>query len=209
MGPVSHTPTDATRPVTLRLQSPSRMVAPMSAELIGILAVGVALCGVIVAGQRRLEGRYERGMAALESRYESGMAALESRYESGMAALESRLESRMSALESHLEKRISALESHLEKRISALESRLESRMSALESRLDAVEHGLADLRERMARLEGLLDGLREAIVPDGPGVTRRNRAKRPLRLFSRSARGAATRPPRRGLRPGSRARHSI
>jgi uncharacterized coiled-coil protein SlyX len=94
------------------------MVAPMSAELIGILAVGVALCGVIIAGQRRLEGRYERGMAALEGR-------------------------------------------------------LESRISALERRVEAVEHGLADLRERMARLEGLLDGLREAIV----GRARQNAAE--------------------------------
>ena len=123
------------------------MVSSMSPELIGILAVGVALGGVIIAGQRRLEGRHERGMAALESRLESRMSALES----GMAALESRLE----------------------KRISALESRLESRMSALESRVEAVEHGLADLRERMARLEGLLDGLREAIV----GRARQNAAE--------------------------------
>ena len=90
------------------------MVSHMSPELIGILAVGVALAGAIFAGQRR----YERGMAALESR-------------------------------------------------------LESRMSALESRMEAVEHGLADLRERLARLEGLLDGLREAIV----GRARQNAAE--------------------------------
>ena len=83
------------------------MVLPMSPELIGILAVGAALAGVIVAGQRRLE------------------------------------------------------------------SRLESRISALEARVEAVEHGLADLRERMARLEGLLDGLREAIV----GRARQNAAE--------------------------------
>ena len=81
----------------------------MSPELIGILAVGAALCGVIVAGQRRLENRYESGMAALERR-------------------------------------------------------LEGKMSALESRVEAVKHGLSDLRERMARLEGLLDGLREAVA---------------------------------------------
>ena len=112
------------------------MVSHMSPELIGILAVGVALGGAIIAGQRRLEGRHERGMAALES---------------GMAALESRLE----------------------KRISALESRLESRITALEDRMTAVEQGLADLRERMARLEGLLDGLREAIV----GRARQNAAE--------------------------------
>ena len=69
----------------------------MSPALTGILAVGAALCGVVVAGQRRLESRYESGMHALENR-------------------------------------------------------LEARISALGSRVEAVEHGLADLRERMARL---------------------------------------------------------
>ncbi len=33
----------------------------------------------------------------------------------------------------------------------------------LDQRLDRVEQGHADLRERMAKLEGLLEGLREAI----------------------------------------------
>ena len=40
---------------------------------------------------------------------------------------------------------------------------LGSRMDKLEARLAAVEQGQAELRERMAKLEGLLEGLREAI----------------------------------------------
>ena len=55
----------------------------------------------------------------------------------------------------------------LEDRIVAVEQRLEDRIAAGEQRLGArlagVEQGLAELRERMARLEGLLDGLREAV----------------------------------------------
>ena len=85
----------------------------MSVELISILAVGVALAGVILTGIRGLR----QDMARLESR--------------------------------------------LNERISALESRLDGRISAL-------EHQFGDLRERMARmeglLEGLLEGLREAIA---------------------------------------------
>lgn len=38
----------------------------------------------------------------------------------------------------------------------------------IESRLDRLERGYADLRERMAKLEGLLEGLREAIVGRRP-----------------------------------------
>ena len=38
----------------------------------------------------------------------------------------------------------------------------------LNSRIDRLEQGYAELRERMAKLEGLLEGLREAIVGRRP-----------------------------------------
>ena len=45
-----------------------------------------------------------------------------------------------------------------------LESRLNGRMDRFEARMDRLESGQGDLRERMARLEGMVDGLREAVV---------------------------------------------
>ena len=48
--------------------------------------------------------------------------------------------------------------------MARLESRLDGKISGLESRFDAVEHQFGELRERMAHLEGLLEGLREAIT---------------------------------------------
>ena len=59
---------------------------------------------------------------------------------------------------------IGNLESRLDERISGLESRLDERISGLEKRFDAMEHQFGELRERMAHLEGLLEGLREAIT---------------------------------------------
>ena len=41
---------------------------------------------------------------------------------------------------------------------------LDERISGLEKRFDAMEHQFGELRERMAHLEGLLEGLREAIT---------------------------------------------
>ena len=38
-------------------------------------------------------------------------------------------------------------------------NRLEDRMDRMEERLTAVEQAIAELRERMARIEGLLEGL--------------------------------------------------
>ena len=47
--------------------------------------------------------------------------------------------------------------------IRQLESRVNERFDQVGDRIDALERGQAELRERMAKLEGLLEGLREAI----------------------------------------------
>ena len=74
----------------------------MSGELIAILAVGVALVGVILTSLKGTETRLREDMAKLESR--------------------------------------------------------------LDGKLGALESQIGELRERMAHLEGLLEGLREAIT---------------------------------------------
>ena len=52
--------------------------------------------------------------------------------------------------------------------MARLESRLDGKIAGLESRLDGkiagLESQIGELRERMAHLEGLLEGLREAIT---------------------------------------------
>ena len=60
-------------------------------------------------------------------------------------------------MESRLDERIGALESRLDERVSALESRLRDDMKQLGDRMGRVEHS-------QAKLEGLLEGLREAIT---------------------------------------------
>ncbi len=77
----------------------------MSVELIGIVAVGVALAGLILTSSRGLRQDMAR-----------------------------------------------------------LESRLDGRISGLESLINSLRGEIGDLRERMAHLEGLLEGLREAIT---------------------------------------------
>ena len=87
----------------------------MSPELIAILAVGIAVAGLILNGQNQTNRRLD--------------------------ALEQRLEGRIDALE---------------QRISAFELQVNQRFDRLEARLAALE-------QRFARLEGVLDGLREAL----------------------------------------------
>ncbi len=41
--------------------------------------------------------------------------------------------------------------------------RIDRRIDQLENRIVSLEQGMSELRERMARLEGLLEGLRDSI----------------------------------------------
>ncbi len=84
----------------------------MTPELIGILAVGAALAGLIFTGQRNLAQRI-----------------------------------------SETNQRIDRLEARMDSQYRWMEDQF----SKLDGRLRVVEHG-------MARLEGLLEGLREAIT---------------------------------------------
>ena len=88
----------------------------------------------------------------------------------------------MDRLEAAFNERMDRLESSLgtlRERTAHLETTFNERMDnqdkafgELRERMDRQESGIGDLRERTAHLDGMLDGLREAIV----NATRRNAA---------------------------------
>ena len=88
--------------------------------------------------------------------------------------MESRFESRMDRMESRLTGRIDGVESRLTGRIDGVESRLIARIDGVEShltgRIDGVESQTGELRDRMGRIEGTLDVLREYFVGTGRGA---------------------------------------
>ncbi len=85
-----------------------------------------------------------------------------------MHRLEARMDAKIDALETKMDTRIDALEAKMDTRIDALEAKMDTRIDALEAKMDGRFEGLGielgSLRERMAHLEGLMDGLREAIT---------------------------------------------
>ncbi len=129
----------------------------MSIELAGILiaivAVGAALAGLIVTSVRGLRQDIRQDMARLESRLYAKINESESRLDAKIDGLESRLDAKINGLESRLDAKIDALDA----RIDGLEARMREDMKQLSDRLARVEHG-------QAKLEGLLEGLREAIT---------------------------------------------
>ena len=110
----------------------------VSAELLGVLAallaVGVAIAGLALAGIRGLRTDLREQRAEFLAR--------------------------LDAMEQKFNGQLQGLEPKFDGRLQGLEQKLDARLQVLDTRLQAVEHG-------QAKLEGLLEGLREAIVARG------------------------------------------
>ena len=122
------------------------MLASMSVvEFISIIgsvaAVGIGLAVLILRSVARLDRRIDRGEDKLGNRIDG---------------VEERLGRRIDGVEDAHGRRIDGVGETLGKRIDGVGE-------TLGKRIDGVEKGQAELRERMAKLEGLLEGLREAI----------------------------------------------
>ena len=121
------------------------MSVELISVLVAVLAIGASLAGVILTSNRGLRKDMREDMKQGESRLRDDMKQGESRLREDMKQGESRLR-----------EDIGKLESRLDERIDRLEARLRDDIKQLGERVARVEHG-------QAKLEGLLEGLREAI----------------------------------------------
>ena len=110
------------------------MSVELISVLVAVLAIGATLAGVILTSNRGLRQDMREDMKQGESRLREDMKQGESR----------------------LREDIGKLESRLDERIDRLEARLRDDIKQLGDRVGRMEHS-------HAKLEGLLEGLREAI----------------------------------------------
>ena len=96
------------------------------------------------------------------------MIALFAWLRADMGRMEARLTSRIEKGDADLAARIEGVETQLIARIDGVETQLTARIEGVETqltgRIGGLEQSNIDLRERMARIEGMLDGLRDSIA---------------------------------------------
>ena len=118
------------------------MSVELISVLVAVLAIGATLAGVILTSNRGLRKDMREDMKQGESRLREDMKQGESRLREDMKQGESRLREDMGKLESRLREDTSQLRDDIKQ---------------LGERVARMEHG-------QAKLEGLLEGLREAIT---------------------------------------------
>ena len=132
----------------------------MSVELLGVLiavvVVGATLAGLMLAGQRSLRAE----LAAQRRETNERFTALDQQ----IAAHRQEFRTELAAQRQEFRTELAAQRQEFRTELAAQRQYFDERFAALEQRFTALEQQIAELRERMAHLEGLLDGLREAIV---------------------------------------------
>ncbi len=129
-------------------------------SILPIIVLGITLASLSIA--------QARGHRADMHKLEARMDTLETKMDDKIDKLETKMDTRIDALETKMDTRIDALETKMDTRIDALETKMDTRIDALEAKMEGRFEGLGvelgSLRERMAHLEGLMNGLREAIT---------------------------------------------
>ena len=136
----------------------------MSNELIAILGVGAALAGIMLSQVRNLR-------TDLAQRFDDKIDALGKRLDGKIDALGKRVDDKIDALGKRVDDKIDALGERVDGKIDALGERVDGKIDVLGKRFDEqvieireVKKNVHGLGERMAHLEGLVEGLKEAVV---------------------------------------------
>jgi len=132
----------------------------MTPEVWTILGTGITLAAIGIGGFTllwryitRAEQRTRADLIAAEQRTRADLAAADQRIRADLAAAEQRIRADLAAAEKRSEARFAELRTDL----ADVEKRSEERFVELGTRLHTLEI-------QMAKLEGLLEGLREAIA---------------------------------------------
>ena len=140
--------------------------------IVAIVGAAVGIGGLLIVMMRVLAGTITRESAATNKRIDDlkgDMQGLKTELKADMQGLKTELNNRIDGLERTLNKRIDDVKSDLSTRIDDVKTDLSSRIDETNRQLSAlrtemqqgfehVHRELGEHRERMAKLEGSLDG---------------------------------------------------
>ena len=127
----------------------------MTPEVIAITAVGGSLGVLMVSLGALIVAVFQTLNRRLDS-FEQRFTVSEQRTDQRFTASEQRVDQRFTASEERMDQRFTASEERMDQRFMALEQRIDQRFTSFEERFSALE-------QRQARLEGIMESIRDAL----------------------------------------------
>ena len=128
----------------------------MTPEMIAILAVGVALAGLMLRGHHGIGIRFD----GVDKRFDGVDKRIDG-VDNRIDSLEQRFDNRIDSLEQRFDNRIDGLEQRFDNRIDRLEQHVDKRMDGFDERLRSLETGQAELK---GTILGKLDLIERYII---------------------------------------------
>ena len=132
----------------------------MSPELIAILTIGVTLAGGQLAAVLWLVARMDERFGRMDERFDQLRADVQKE----IGGLRAEMQAAVQALRDEMQADMQALRDEIQAGMQALRTELKADMQQVRAEIRAVETRVASVEQGQARLEGLVDGLREAIT---------------------------------------------
>ncbi len=136
----------------------------MSPEIWTILSVGIAIAGLTLNSVRRLRLDLTTLVSGLDERMGREKQELSQRMDRDKQELNERMDRNTQELSQRMDRDKQELNERMDRNTQELGQRTDRDKQEQHERLARIDSGQGDLRERMAHLEGLLEGLREAIT---------------------------------------------
>ncbi len=126
----------------------------MDAQLIGLLAVGATLIGAVLVGLRGMRQDMDKRFKAFETKLDARFDAVDQKFDAAEQLAKARFDA--------VDQKFDAIEQLTKARFDAVDQKFDAvdqKFAEVNGRLSGLESGQSDMRERMARLEGILEGL--------------------------------------------------
>lgn len=142
----------------------------MSAELIAILTLGVTLAGGQLGAVLWLTARMDRCFEKARADARTDVDAARAEMRSDMQQFRAEMRSDMEQFRAEMRSEMEQFRAEMRSDVDQLRTEMRSDSAQLRAEVRALETRVASVEQGQARLEGLVDGLREAIAGRAPAA---------------------------------------
>ena len=145
----------------------------MGLELAANIAVLIAVVGFMLFFLRRMDrmkDELKADIVRMETGLKGDMVRMEAGIRADMAKMESGIRADMARMETNLREDMARMDARHREDMASMEASIKAEMSLkhgeVRQDLQDVRHGLMEVRERQARLEGILEGMGHIPAPE-------------------------------------------